>query len=212
MMTQSPVSTFQHIVDLFKTSRTYYLVLVDNQGDYAYINDYFLDKYAGFYKDKASRPSSAALHPDDHDLAYQTSLKCLANPEQCFQVTLRKLNGKGGYIITHWAFKANVLADDSIDGFVGVGYDITDFESRQDHISFLTSTLRDVAYKQSHLLRRPLANIMGLVDILDASEMDDAGKLIIQMLKQSCTELNQEFNSFLIKDGSQMVGGYQEVD
>jgi hypothetical protein len=212
MMIQSPLSTFQYVTDLLKTSRTYYLVLVDHNGDYAYINDYFLDKYAGFYKNKTSRPSSAALHPDDHELAYQTSLKCLANPYESFQVTLRKLNGKGGYIITQWDFKTSLLADGTIEGIVGVGYDITDFESRQDHIKFLTSTLRDVAYKQSHLLRRPLANIIGLIDILDASETDDSAKLIIKMLKQSCTELNQEFNSFLIKDGSQTVKGYQEVE
>lgn len=212
MTTQSPLSTFQYLVDLLKTSRTYYLVMVDHQGDYTYINDYFLDKYAGFYKDKTNRPASVALHPDDHELAYQTSLLCLANPDESFQVTLRKLNGKGGYIITQWDFKASLLTDGSLEGIVGVGYDITDFESRQDHIKFLTSTLRDVAYKQSHLLRRPLANIIGLVDILDASQMDDGGKLIIRMLKQSCSELSQEFNSFLIKDGSQTVGGYQEVD
>lgn len=212
MMIQSPLSTFQYVIDLLKTSRTYYLVLVDHNGDYAYINDYFLDKYAGFYKNKTSRPSSAALHPDDHELAYQTSLKCLANPNESFQVTLRKLNGKGGYIITQWDFKTSLLADGTIEGIVGVGYDITDFESRQDHIKFLTSTLRDVAYKQSHLLRRPLANIIGLIDILDAGEIDDSARLIIQMLKQSCTELNQEFNSFLIKDGSQTVKGYQEVE
>ncbi len=212
MTTQSPLSTFQYVVDLLKSSRTYYLVLVDPKGDYAYINDYFLDKYAGFYKDKARRPASAALHPDDHDLAYQTSMQCLAHPHESFQVTLRKLNGKGGYIITQWDFKANLLSDGSVDGFIGIGYDITDFESRQDHIKFLTSTLRDVAYKQSHLLRRPLANIIGLVDILDASQMDDTSKFIIHMLRQSCAELNQEFNSFLIKDGSQTVGGYQEVE
>jgi hypothetical protein len=211
MITQSPLSTFHYVVDLLKTSRTYYLVLVDQKGDYAYINDYFLEKYAGFYKDKSSRPASAALHPDDHELAYQTSVQCLANPHECCQVTLRKLNGKGGYIITQWDFKANLLADGSIDGFVGIGYDITDFESRQDHIKFLTSTLRDVAYKQSHLLRRPLANIVGLVDILEASQMDGSSKLIIQMLKKSCAELNEEFNSFLIKDGKQTIGDYNEV-
>jgi signal transduction histidine kinase len=212
MITQLSSSTFQHIVDLFKSSRTYYLVLVDRKGDYAYINDYFLEKYAGFYKDKASRPASAALHPDDHDLAYQTSLLCLANPNESHQVTLRKLNGTGGYIITQWDFKVNLLADGNIDGIVGIGYDITDFESRQDHIRFLTSTLRDVAYKQSHLLRRPLANIVGLIDILDASQLDEVSKPVIQMLKQSCAELNQEFDSFLIKDGSQTVGGYRDIE
>ena len=107
---------------------------------------------------------------------------------------------RGGYTITQWDFKANLTADGRINGIIGLGYDITDFESRQDHIRFLTSTLQDVAYKQSHLIRRPLANIMGLVEILDQGNLDSASKDIVSMLKQSIAELNYEFDAFLIKD------------
>jgi signal transduction histidine kinase len=130
---------------------------------------------------------------------------CRQNPQHTYQLTLRKLNGKDGYTITQWDFKANLTSDGRISGVIGVGYDITDFESRQDHIKFLTSTLRDVAYKQSHLIRRPLANIIGLVEILEQDQLSSSSKDIVAMLKQSVADLNYEFDTFLIKDDDQLL-------
>lgn len=211
MSKEDTPDTFSHIANLLQNSNVYYLALVDSEGNYAYLNNYFLEKYASFYKDKEKRPAISALHPDDYAVSYETYLNCLKFPDQCFQVTLRKLNGKGGYIITHWDFKANVDADGSINGVVGIGYDITDFESRQDHIRFLSSTLKDVAYKQSHLIRRPLANIMGLVELLEQATAHDNVKSLVAMLKQSCQELNNEFDSFLIKDDINLMDSSEKV-
>jgi len=198
-------STFDYVFDLLKSSQTFYLVLVDDDGNYAYLNDYFTEKYASYYKNKESRSALAALHPDDHGSCFKTNMLCRQYPDQSYQLTLRKLNGSGGYTITQWDFKANLTADGHVSGIIGIGYDITDFESRQDHIRFLTSTLQDVAYKQSHVIRRPLANIMGLVEVLDQSEIESSSKDIIKMLKQSIKELNYEFDTFLVKDDGQML-------
>jgi signal transduction histidine kinase len=197
---EAVTTTFDHIVKILNTSETYYLVLVDDNGDYAYINEYFEEKYAAVYKNSHQRSALAALHPDDHSNCFKTNMLCRQNPHQTYELTLRKLNGKGGYTITQWDFKANLNTDGQIKGIIGIGYDITDFESRQDHIRFLTSTLQDVAYKQSHLIRRPLANIMGLVELLEQSELDSSSKDIVKLLKQSVKELNYEFDSFLVKD------------
>jgi len=197
-------TTFDHIVNLLNNSSTFYLVLVDDDGNYAYLNDYFIEKYAYYYKRGAKRSALAALHPDDHGACYKANMLCRQHPQECFQLTLRKLNGTGGYTITQWDFKANCTPDGAIEGIVGIGYDITDFESRQDHIKFLTSTLRDVAYKQSHVLRRPLANIVGLVELLEQGEINESSAAIIKMLKQSCRELNQEFDNFLITDDGEL--------
>jgi len=197
-------TTFDHIVNLLNNSSTFYLVLVDDDGNYAYLNDYFSEKYAYYYKGVGKRSALAALHPDDHGTCMKTNMLCRQFPQECFQLTLRKLNGTGGYTITQWDFKANCTPDGNIEGVVGIGYDITDFESRQDHIRFLTSTLRDVAYKQSHIVRRPLANIVGLVELLEQGEVNESSAAIIKMLKQSCEELNHEFDNFLIKDDGQL--------
>jgi signal transduction histidine kinase len=193
-------STLDHLIKVFENSKTYYLVLVDDDGNYAYLNDYFTERYSYYYKGKGKRSALDALHIDDHALCFKTNMLCRQNPHESYQITLRKLNGKSGYTITQWDFKANLNAENHIDGIIGIGYDITDFESRQDHIRFLTSTLKDVAYKQSHLIRRPLANIVGLIELLEQGDQTIQSKKIIELLKQSCEELNDEFDAFLVKN------------
>lgn len=192
---------FEDIVKLFDHSDSFYLVKVDDQGNYSYMNEYFRRKYSAFYTQGKLNPAGAALHPDDHASSYATYLKCLAEPEKNFPVSLRKKDGKGGYIITHWEYRLNRLQDGKPEGVVGIGYDITTFESRKEHIKSLTSTLNDVASQQSHQIRRPLANILGLVDVLTQyHNNDDDYKMVVSMLKQSCSELNEEFELFMIRD------------
>lgn len=193
--------SFENIVSLLRGSGTYYLVKIDMQGNYVYLNDHFLERHAAYYKPGEIRSAAIALPEQDQTISYEVFLQCLASPEQCFPVNLRKLDGKGGYIITFWEYKANRLSTGEIDGIVGIGYDITAFESHKEYVKFLTNTLDNVADKQSHLVRRPLANILGLVEVLNQlSETDEAVQDIAGMLRQSCRELNDEFEAFLVRD------------
>lgn len=67
-------------------------------------------------------------------------------------------------------------------------------------MQYLTVTLNNMAYQQSHLIRRPLANIIGLLQLLDdTSDVTESGKDIVDMIKQSCEELNKEFEDFMTK-------------
>jgi len=192
---------FEEIVKLLEFSDTFYLVKVDRLGNYSYMNDHFRKKYAAFYAEGDINPAGIALHPDDHAISYSTYLKCLAEPEKNFPVSLRKKDGKGGYIITYWEYKLYRAPNGDADGVVGVGYDITTFESRKEQIKFLVSTLNEVASQQSHQIRRPLANIIGLTELLEQFLPDDDHyKTVVQMLRQSCSDLNDEFELFMIRD------------
>jgi len=195
--------SFEDIVQLLSKSDTFYLVKIDMQGNYAYLNEHFINRHATYYKHDGIKPATTALHPDDWVTCAEIFRNCVANPQQCFPGNARKLDGKGGYIVTSWEYKANCLPDGEVDGVVGIGYDITSFESHKEYIKFLTGKLNDAAHQQSHLVRRPLANIIGLVEVLNQmSEADESLKDVVTMLRQSCGELNEEFEAFLIRDFS----------
>lgn len=173
------------------------------QGNYAYLNDHFINRNATYYKHDGAKPANTALHPDDWASCTETFTNCIQNPQQCFPGNVRKLDGKGGYIISNWEYMANCLPNGQVDGVVGIGYDITTFESHKEYIQFLKGKLNNAAHQQSHLVRRPLANIVGLVEVLNQmSEDDESLTAIVNMLQKSCTELNQEFDAFLIRDFS----------
>lgn len=193
--------SFENIVSMLRGSGTYYLVKIDMQGNYVYLNDHFLERHAAYYKPGEIRSAAIALPEQDQEIATRIFMQCIKSPGECFPVNLRKLDGQGGYIITFWEYKANRLPTGEIDGVVGIGYDITAFESHKQYVRFLTNTLDGVADKQSHQLRRPLANILGLSEVLNQlSETDDTLQDIAGMLAQSCKELNDEFEAFLIRD------------
>ncbi len=197
-MTQVLLQPLDQLKNLLHNSTAFYLGHINSEGNYAYLNQYFIDRYGKLYDSMIDRPAYIPTHPDDIAAAVETYGKCMNEPDKCFPATLRKINGEG-YVITHWDYKAYQTAN-GINGVIGIGYDITEFESRKEHISFLTATIRDVALKQSHLIRKPLANIVGLVDMLEDMS-DDAGiQSIVQMLKTSTQELNDEFEGFLISD------------
>lgn len=199
--------SFENIIQLLRNSNTFYLVKIDMQGNYVYLNEHFVNRHSSYYDNHSIKSAGIALLPEDQARCSEFFVKCIENPIEYFPADVRKLDGKGGYIMTSWEYKANRTATGEIDGVVGIGYDITAFESHKEYVRFLTSTLNNVANQQSHRVRRPLANIIGLVEILNQfSEADESLKDIVDMLRKSCVELNDEFEAFLIRDISDNNG------
>jgi PAS domain S-box-containing protein len=66
-------------------------------------------------------------------------------------------------------------------------------------ISSKEKTLEDIAYSQSHLVRRPLANIIGLVEMLSTTDESSANNTIVAMLKQSAAELDEMVKDIVFK-------------
>src|SRR3954467_15196398 len=106
MQTIKQNTSFKHVIDLFDTSTSYYLVFIDNEVNYSYLNKYFLEKYASLYEGHEKYSAITALHPDDYERATELNFKCRREPGKSFPIVLRKLNGRGGYNITQWDFKA----------------------------------------------------------------------------------------------------------
>lgn len=50
--------------------------------------------------------------------------------------------------------------------------------------------LQDVAFYQSHLVRAPLANILGLVDLLEMDNSEEDNRNLISLLKESADQLD----------------------
>lgn len=66
-------------------------------------------------------------------------------------------------------------------------------------ISSKDRTLEEIAYSQSHLVRRPLANIIGLVEMLESTEEPSMNNSIVVMLKQSAAELDEMVKDIVLK-------------
>lgn len=59
-------------------------------------------------------------------------------------------------------------------------------------------TLKKVASDQSHLVRAPLANVLGLIALLEQTEMTGESKELLSMLKESANQLDTVIRNIVI--------------
>jgi signal transduction histidine kinase len=73
---------------------------------------------------------------------------------------------------------------------IGINHDITDQQRIQSKIQDQNDRLKKIAWMQSHEIRKPVANIMGLLNLYDISQNDLQHSQLIQYLKESAVELD----------------------
>lgn len=82
-----------------------------------------------------------------------------------------------------------VEIDGKTDQYVAIFLDITDKKEHEEMIRLQNKKLKDIAFASSHLIRAPLANILGLTNLLEECD-ETATAEIIGHLKSSAQKLD----------------------
>lgn len=133
---------------------------------------------------------SVTLHPEDIKICEETGPKCFEAPGQLFPVTLRKHDGKGGFVVTQWEMQAMLNAEGIPEGIFCIGYNITEFMEAKERLNHAEIQLDEISFIQSHGVRKPLANILGIADIIAHEEDQTEILKLTQMLERSARELD----------------------
>ncbi|MFD0765113.1 PAS domain S-box protein [Mucilaginibacter lutimaris] len=164
------------------------------------------------YTDREAENIMAILHPDDVPLMQQGLPGLLNNPEIPVHFTVRVRHKQGHYVWVQGVF-TNMLADKHIGAIICNFRDVTRQKMIEDEREKMTATLlqrnkdlEEFAYMVSHNLRAPVANIAGLIGILNNSEFDTTDYIhSLQALDQSVTNLDnviKKMNDILQVGGS----------
>jgi len=147
----------QQTIDLLHDSNCYYIITVNMLGQYSYVNKYYDDKFSRIHGSIVGQPYHITMHPDDTNICQEVSAKCFANPDEVFPATIRKHDGKGGYIITQWEYSAIMDEANNPAGVFCLGYDITQMVIQQSELYEAKTTieknkkiLEEIAWNQSH--------------------------------------------------------------
>ncbi|MGO4919353.1 PAS domain S-box protein [Maribacter spongiicola] len=111
------------------------------------------------------------VHPEDFDNVYNEFIKVLDTP----QIAIKPFRFKHGD--GHWVWLetivTNKLNEPTINGIVVNSKDVTIKVQHLKAIEEQNAQLKKIAWTQSHIVRAPVARLMGLVDLL----RDDKEKL-----------------------------------
>lgn len=194
---------FDAIKQILDDSSVYYLILVDMNSNYAYLNKKYAQAFNNIHGDLVGQHYSKTIHPEDLDVCIRVSQQCFESPDKVFPAILRKHDGHGGFIITQWEYKVLFDEDQNPAGIFCIGNDITEFvetrstlEETQASLSDAHVTLDEIAHIQSHVIRKPLANILGLAALLENTDAEEDGlRELVQMIRDSAKELDEVIKS-----------------
>lgn len=131
------------------------------------------------------------IFPDDKDRVLKSIEHALADPEKKYwhhEYRYLKTNQTISFISDHGYIVRN--ADHKAIRMVGAMHDITEGREKEQQILKQNKQLTEVALINSHHLRRPVASILGLVDLLEESVFDKGNREIIDHLKSTAVELD----------------------
>ena len=192
------MATFEETKILLNNSTIYYVIAVGMDSNYSYVNQRYQRIFEPFYGDLVGQHYSITIHADDKQVCETVSQKAFSQPDKVFPAIIRKHDGKGGYVITQWEYKAMFNAENEPEGVFCIGHDITEFmqnstelKDTRESLTKTQLTLAQINYIQSHVVRKPLANIIGLNQLLKTMEMQPDVEQLFTMLSESAYELDQ---------------------
>lgn len=150
---------------------------------------YSADEYASlsgdFYK--------SIVHPDDFQTVQQTIDKIIQSKNgDVIEMTVRLRKSDGSYI---WLYSRQMTyernADKQTFTIIREVEDVTRLVELQDELEEKVEQLKIVSYKNSHLLRSPVASIIGLVDLIEEHGITgEHNRQIVHFLKETITKLD----------------------
>lgn len=188
----------KQINDFLAQSSFFYTIAIGMDSRYSYVSDNYNRNFDQSKGSLLGKHFSVTLHPDDVVICEEVGSRCFQDPAGLYPATLRKHDGRGGYVVTQWEMQAFFDAAQQPAGIFCIGYNITEYINTQTRLENANSEIADkndklseISFLQSHVVRKPLANIMGLAGLLDATELDDKQRRISNMITSSATELDE---------------------
>ena len=138
------------------------------------------------------------IHPDDKSMVFKIVSELSTGKKGIVTIIFRINTNKGliRFVEAHAIIKK--LPNGKVLQLIGTARNVTDDVLVQEKLKQQNATLRDIAFIQSHEIRRPLANILGVIEVLNNNKTI-ANQDILDHLIQSANELDVQIRSIVQK-------------
>ena len=185
-----------HTIELLHDSDHFYMICFNMQLEYTYVNKTYAKNFS-FGDHMLGLTIADTLHPDDVQIGKEVGMKCIENPGTFFPLIIRKVDHNGHCVKTQWE-SVLMMNEGQPVGFFSIGYDITEFHKVKDEVENINQDLQiknqklqSIAYEQSHTLRGPVANILGLLNIMKTLQLNPEAKSVVTLLDESSKQLDE---------------------
>jgi len=185
---------------------------IDLKNDRQVIWDDTMFEIYGYSKDASLDPRDIwmkLIHPDDIGMIREILDELIEGKKEIDSALFRIITTNG--LVRYLELHAIVKKSDKgkVIRVIGTNRNVTDDVLVQEKLKSQNKALRDIAFIQSHEVRRPLANILGVIEVLNNNNTVN-NKEILDHLIQSANELDTQIRSIVQKTNSLdgLIGGF----
>jgi len=145
------------------------------------------------------------IHPDDMPLVLEAINKIIhSSNDEIIEMTVRYRRSDGNYI---WIYTRRLVTKRNKKGdpwtITTIAEDVTEMMLLQDQFKEKVQQLQAISYKNSHLLRSPVASIIGLINLIEERHITSNHNLqVFIFLKHAIEKLDdvvREINDIAAK-------------
>ncbi|MGV9003555.1 PAS domain-containing protein [Flavobacterium sp.] len=146
------------------------------------------------------------IHPDDRQMMYQNIDEIIESSErEIIEMTARYKKANGTYLLI---YTRKIVTQRDERGrpitITTIAEDITELSRIENKLKEKSAQLEAISWKNSHLLRSPVANIIGLIDMIEIDEITSKNNLkVFKYMKEVIKTLDtiiHEINNISTKD------------
>ncbi|WP_394760318.1 PAS domain S-box protein [Flavobacterium sp.] len=187
---------------LLLENQTDLITITDKYGNRKYANKAFCD-FFGKDKDYFIGTNYKTLDPSIVDEFYLKLFDSISYENPKITVVILRVNSLGQKRWIKWDEIAFFDTNKEVVEILSIGHDITEMKENEFQNANYIAQFEELAFKNSHHFRKPLTNIIGVIDLIDEdsnlfeiNELLDIIKTEISDLDSSSKELSNFINTY----------------
>lgn len=164
-----------------------------------YVNDAFC-KMTGYSKDEIMGRTPRILQGQKTDSNKLNVLRSALEKKQTCEIEIINYRKTGEEYWVQMAIAPVIDNKGIVTHFLSIERDVTIQKNNLIHIENQNTALREIAWQQSHLVRAPLARILGLLNLLNNHIIvEEEKKVLLTHIKTSADELDNTIREIVRK-------------
>ena len=174
------------------------VAIADKKGSIVYVNDKFceISKYS---REELIGANHSMINSGYHSKAFFYELWKTISSGQIWRGEIRNKAKDGSIYWVDTFIVPEMDEHNKVSRYYSIRIDITSRKEQELKLLKQKEELEQIALLQSHQVRKPVANIMGLIDLFEHQELTTVNKEIFQLLTQSVCELEDSIKNIVEK-------------
>ncbi|ADY52000.1 PAS sensor protein [Pseudopedobacter saltans DSM 12145] len=174
------------------------VAITDRQGKIVYANDKFCD-ISKYSREELLGSTHKIVNSGYHSRSFFIDLWKTIIAGEIWRGEIRNKAKDGSYYWVDTFIVPEMDEDNKVRHYYSIRIDITKRKLQEFELLKRKVELEEIALMQSHQVRKPVANLLGLIDLFEKQELNDLNKTLYQMMKQSIMELEDSIKDIVEK-------------